>query len=132
VTKTILGTVLLIIFAVGAWKLAMRISPDAVGMAIGMLFGVLAGLPTAALMLASNRRSQYEEDDYPQPRSYPPQPPQQTIVVVRERIERGEPIPPANRWDALELSRWKALPPLPDNGREYIYKPVADDETMEW
>jgi hypothetical protein len=51
-------------------------------------------------------------------------------LPVRERIERGTPIPPANRWEALELSRWQALPPLPGNG--YTYTLVDDEELMEW
>lgn len=47
---------LLVIACAGAY-VASRISPDAVAMSVGMLFGVLAGIPTALLMLASGRRS---------------------------------------------------------------------------
>jgi uncharacterized membrane protein YccC len=56
--------------------------------------------------------------------------PQPVAAPVRERIERGTPIMPANRWQALELSRWQALPPLPGNGHPYT--PVDDEELMEW
>jgi hypothetical protein len=52
----------IVILAGFAWLIADRLSPDAVGMALGMLFGVLAGVPTALLMMASNRR-RYEEDE---------------------------------------------------------------------
>lgn len=42
--------------AVMAFRLAERLSPDALGMGLGVLFGVLAGIPAAFLVLASVRR----------------------------------------------------------------------------
>ncbi len=51
-------------------------------------------------------------------------------VAVRERIDRGTPILPANRWQALELSRWQALPPLPGNG--HTYNPDDTEEVTGW
>ena len=46
----------LMIAGVLAWLFASRLSADALGMAVGLLFGVLAGVPTALLVLASSRR----------------------------------------------------------------------------
>jgi hypothetical protein len=56
VTVLILGGVL-------AWLFASRLSADALGMAVGLLFGVLAGIPTALLVLASGRRRRPDVDD---------------------------------------------------------------------
>lgn len=41
-----------------------RLSSDALGMAVGVVFGVLAGVPSALLVLASSKGPRpYEEDD---------------------------------------------------------------------
>ena len=53
----------LMIAGVLAWLFASRLSADALGMAVGLLFGVLAGVPTALLVLASSRRRQHEDDE---------------------------------------------------------------------
>ena len=37
------------------WRITGSISSDALGLAIGVVFGVLAGLPTAVLVLAGNQ-----------------------------------------------------------------------------
>ena len=54
----------LCVFGLLAWLLGSRLSSDALGMAVGLLFGVLAGIPTALLVLASGRnRRPYDDDD---------------------------------------------------------------------
>ena len=56
------------IFAAFAWRISELLSPDAIGMAIGLGFGVLAGLPAAALVIvATSRRTPYYGDDYEPP-----------------------------------------------------------------
>lgn len=39
------------------WRLSQLLSPDAIAMAIGLAFGVLAGLPTAVLITVASQRS---------------------------------------------------------------------------
>lgn len=53
----------LMIGGILAWLFASRLSADALGMAVGLLFGVLAGIPTALLVIASNHRRQDENDE---------------------------------------------------------------------
>ena len=48
-----------------AWRIAGILSADAIGMAIGLTFGVLAGVPAAAVVLLARRRD--DEDDEWQP-----------------------------------------------------------------
>ena len=50
------------IFTAFAWRISELLSPDAIGMAIGLTFGVLAGVPTAALVLLARRR---DDEDGP-------------------------------------------------------------------
>lgn len=53
-----------VLFAVGAHYLAERPSADAIGMALGLGFGVLAGIPAALLVfVASRRRPPYDSYD---------------------------------------------------------------------
>jgi len=56
------------IFTLFAWRISELLSPDAIAMALGMGFGVLAGLPAAALVIvATRRRTPYYGDDYEPP-----------------------------------------------------------------
>jgi hypothetical protein len=85
--KKLLLLILLVILGVFAWRIGERLSPDALGMGIGVLLGVMAGVPAALLLLASNRR-RGEQDDAPgyagggraaQGYPYPPQAP---VIVL--------------------------------------------------
>lgn len=58
-------------FGIGAWRIGTQLSADAIGMALGVLFGVLAGLPVALLVLASNRRRDRHEEDFGFEEGYP-------------------------------------------------------------
>ena len=75
--KRFLALVVLVIVGVGAWQVGAKLSADAIGMGVGVVFGVLAGIPTALLLLASNRRNDAARTDYdaPPPPRYQQQPP---------------------------------------------------------
>ncbi|MCB0094166.1 MAG: hypothetical protein KDE46_00545 [Caldilineaceae bacterium] len=60
--KSILGIALLVFVGmVGmvGWRIGGSLSSDALGMAVGILFGIMAGIPATLILLASARR---EED----------------------------------------------------------------------
>ena len=57
----------LVFIGMAGWRISEQLSADAIGMALGVLFGVLAGLPVALLVLASNRRRERDDED-PMPR----------------------------------------------------------------
>lgn len=45
-----------------AWRLSQILSPDAIALALGLTLGVIAGIPTLALVTLARRRD--EEDDW--------------------------------------------------------------------
>jgi hypothetical protein len=94
---------LLVILGVMTWRLGSSLSSDALGMAVGVVFGVLAGIPAALLVLATNsRRREHEEEErderyqrYQQRQdrqlpAYPYQPP----VIVVAGSQAPQPAPP--------------------------------------
>ena len=67
--KRLAMVVLLVILVWMTWRLGTSLSSDALGMAVGVVFGVLAGVPTALLVLASSRRQAQRDDDDDAPRT---------------------------------------------------------------
>lgn len=53
----------LCILGATTWRLGTSLSSDALAMAVGVVFGVLAGVPMALLALASQRRQERRERD---------------------------------------------------------------------
>ena len=56
--KKLIGICLIVFVGVFGYRVAGALSSDAVGMAMGVFFGILAGIPAALLVIASNRRRQ--------------------------------------------------------------------------
>jgi len=44
------------------WRVGSSLSADAIGIAVGVVFGVLASIPAALLMLAASRRSERRQE----------------------------------------------------------------------
>src|SRR3712207_5245519 len=61
--KQYVGLAALIFVGIAAWRIAGQLSADALGMGVGVLFGVMAGVPTALLVMASGRRRAAEEEE---------------------------------------------------------------------
>ena len=60
--KRWIGLALLVFIGTAGWRIGSALSPDALSMAVGVLFGVMAGVPTALLVMAGSRRSQREAE----------------------------------------------------------------------
>ena len=60
--KRMILLAVLVIGCVAMWRLGSRLSADAVGMAIGILLGVLASIPTSLLILTRSRRRAESKD----------------------------------------------------------------------
>lgn len=84
----VIALCLLVFVAVAGWKIGDKLSGDAVAMAVGVLFGVMAGIPTALMVMASNRQghSQAQESfrmmNERRQDETSRQPAQQTLVIV--------------------------------------------------
>jgi len=65
--KRLILVAILIFVGFTGWQAGGALSADAMGMAVGIVFGVLASLPAALLILAATRRSAQQEP--PMPRS---------------------------------------------------------------
>src|SRR4051812_12305501 len=58
--KRWMALALLIFVGAAGWRIGGSLSPDALSMAVGVLFGVMASVPTALLVMAGNRRRSSE------------------------------------------------------------------------
>ena len=63
--KRLIIVALLIFVGFAGWQAGGALSSDAMGMAVGIVFGVLASLPAALLILVANRRSSQQESPMP-------------------------------------------------------------------
>ena len=61
--RQFMGLAALMFVSVVAWRIAGQLSSDALGMAVGVLFGVFAGVPAALMVMASGRRRERQDDD---------------------------------------------------------------------
>lgn len=99
--KRFFGLALLVFVGVAAWQIGSKLSADAIGMGVGVLFGVMAGIPASLLVLASGRRRD-QRDPYGDPHqergrrgqmmpygAYPQQPP--VIVLTGNGMAPGYP-----------------------------------------
>ncbi len=53
-----LAWVVVVAGLVGVWQLGGKLSPDALGMLTGLIFGTLAGIPAALLVVYTVRNSE--------------------------------------------------------------------------
>jgi hypothetical protein len=80
----------LLLLGVAAWRVGNALSSDAIGLALGVIFGVMASLPGALLVLVAARRQAAREETSPSrahhyggyPGGYPAFPPQPPVIVV--------------------------------------------------
>lgn len=69
--KRLLGLSLLVAVGVFVWQVSSRLSSDALGMAVGLAFGIMAGIPAAALVMVAARHNDDMDDDYDSRRQQP-------------------------------------------------------------
>lgn len=131
-TKILAGAMVAAVVALFLFMLT-RLSSDALGMAVGVVFGVLAGVPSALLVLASSRR-QEDDDDLKEwgnvdgfrewqrqqqgERALPPYPYQPPVIVLAAPVEQP---PVVNYTDACSVTIHKpvnAVPTIADRQRQ--------------
>lgn len=88
--RFIAGLIVLIFVGVSGWFVGSQLSPDAIGMAVGILFGIMASIPVMIMVLASRNQA---DQFYGQHQPEPPAPPQVTINQTHYHYHA----PPAER-----------------------------------
>jgi len=136
--KQLTTIVLLVVGGVLAWRIADSLSSDAISMGMGILLGMLAGLPASLLLLYATRR---RDGDEIQPHSvrhatdpqvsYPSTPPvivlagmgtlQQPGTNVSHLLAQQSPV-------STEASAWSQPRPT----REYRIIGERDEALEEW
>lgn len=97
--KRLLLMIIFVFVGIAAWRIGDSLSSDAVGLAVGVVFGVMAGLPTALLVLAGNRRRGEDREErhareVPAPYGYGGQPP--VIVLAGSGLQPQASLPEQN------------------------------------
>lgn len=144
-----IGLAALIFVGIAAWRIAGQLSADALGMAVGVLFGVMAGVPTALMVMASGRKRAAEEEEtssrrrqsqamaqYPAqyggygPGGYPPHPP----VIVLAGPGMGQQGHPQGYGDPYgQPQRTRALSgPEPVDVRQFKVVGEKEEWVDEW
>lgn len=72
--KKLFAVAAVILAGVLAWRVLHTLSSDAISMALGMFLGVVAGIPTALVLLSSSRRSEHPSGRTRHPRRQDLQP----------------------------------------------------------
>lgn len=122
--KKLLGAALLIFVGVIAWRIGSALSSDALGMAVGIVFGCTAGLPAAVLVVVALRAREERRDarqwtDERQRQAAPPYAFQPPVIVVTGAGQMGGNSgwpaqqsfgPAANGYGAPQGNGWEQLP----------------------
>lgn len=126
-TKILVGLMAAAVVALFVFMLT-RLSSDALGMAVGVVFGVLAGIPSALLVLASSRRRPDDDDDDDDyradyhtlqrqgERALPPYPYQPPIIVLAAPVADKPQV--VNNGSMTVHSGAQAMPLIADRQRE--------------
>ena len=113
---------ILVIVGATAWQVGSKLSADAIGMGVGVIFGVMAGIPTALLLLASNRRNDAARTNYdaPPPPRYQQQPPVIVFAAPHQTQPQYDPYGGCQGYaPALPEPEHSILPPVPWDGNGY-------------
>lgn len=83
--KQVVVLACVVIVGLFAWLFVDRLSADALGMAVGLVFGLLAGIPMALLVLATQRTQPRRDDDDGDYERYQPRQAQPQRRILAER-----------------------------------------------
>jgi hypothetical protein len=89
--------------------LALRMSPDAMAVIIGIICGMLASVPTTVLLMYTMRQRDQQQQQFYQQQHGPQYPP---VVVVNGQPQQGYPAPPSQ-------AAGHGFLPSPMNGRSF-------------
>lgn len=137
---------IIVVVGILVWAIGSRLSADAVGMAVGMTFGVLAGVPTALLVMAGGRRHSDTEEQEEEMEHWAPQrlaqggygypPPYQPPVIVLAAPQAQAPWSSGSTVDSVGYPVRQALPgpgaPNAPGGRAFKVVGEKEEWVDEW
>lgn len=121
------------------WRITERLSADALGLATGVILGILAGLPVALLLMAASRRRNCEdEEDYEpcqlqrHPHALPAQ--HQPPVIILSGMPNGYGQPQQQPYGQYGGIPQRALPGGSDivDSRQFHVIGEEDEGVEEW
>lgn len=137
--KTFLGLALLVFVIVAGWRIGSTLNSDALGMAVGMFFGMLAGIPTALLLLLSGRRrekqhnnSQATQHGQPLEHSQMPYPQPPVIIVAGGQPTTAQPTMGAQQPFTANHLPPEQPPPHSDQQRKFRVVGESEEWLDEW
>lgn len=147
--KAYLGLALLVFVIVAGWRIGNSLDSDALGMAIGMFFGILAGIPTAILMLLSSRRQERKQNQqsshgqpmqngqpmqHGQPMQNPTPYPQQPLIIVTGGQPSGQPnnVPPNSGFAHQQIDTEDSFSKQQQQERKFRVVGESEEWLDEW
>ncbi|HXF61524.1 MAG TPA: hypothetical protein VNK95_07900, partial [Caldilineaceae bacterium] len=115
------------------WRIGATLSSDALSMAVGVLFGVMAGVPAALLVLAGSRQREPVERRNPYsgemrgpllPATHPYLPPQPPVIVVAPQPSAAQPASSAGFGSSWE--------PVSRPARQFKVVGAQDELVEDW
>jgi len=130
---------LLVFVGFAGWRAGGLLSTDAMGMAVGIVFGVLASIPAALLILAASRSKQPDPSAVRPQSSQPPLSPQSTgqmpIVVVAPPAYPASGQPGVNQYAQLpapQAADWSMQPQSPRPERAFTIVGEQSEYADDW
>ena len=117
----------LMFVGVATWIIGSKLSADAIGMGVGVVFGALAGIPTALLLLASQRRSNdVQPGPPPAPRNAPP------VIIVAGGTRQSLPYDPYGGRQGYAPALPGSRSPRLIKADPYRYDDYAEFDREDW
>ena len=121
-----------------AWRIGERLSSDAISMGLGVIFGVMAGVPAALLVMASGRRREERAEQQarpPSPYALPAHSQAPVIVLAGNGYPMQQPPQPGGYAPDYPpaYGRQPALPgPAQAHGRQFKVVGEKEEWVDEW
>lgn len=125
--RTLFGIAVLLFFGLVGWRLPTALSSDALGMAVGLLLGVMASIPVGLMLLASEKRRDAHSSHRQQPQrqiEQQPAPPQQITNNFHYHYHEA----PGRSRQAEVMQRHSLPGPAPETPAPRQFRIVGDLE----
>lgn len=117
----------LVFLGAAGWSLGQKLSPDALSMAVGIFFGVVASVPAAILVLAASRRAD-RQPTVDRRQGAPASGYQTPVIVVAPPMANYGPMPGAQSGQAPVNGYLPAPQQIVEPARQRQFRVVGEDD----